>query len=114
MYARSLFAIAFAATLATPIQLTADEVRERRIDEIAAFLPDKPAAFGARIGDREFWDSLAKLPEASALIADAEKAMRAPIPECPDELYLVLLTNRKRILKNKQQSTKRSLAEWVF
>ena len=32
----------------------------------------------------------------------------------PDELYLVLLTNRKRILKNKQQSTKRSLAEWVF
>ena len=32
----------------------------------------------------------------------------------PDELYLVLLTNRKHILKNKQQSTKRSLAEWVF
>ena len=31
-----------------------------------------------------------------------------------DELYLVLLTNRKHILKNKQQSTKRSLAEWVF
>lgn len=32
----------------------------------------------------------------------------------PDKLYLVLLTNRKRSLKNKQQSTKRSLAEWVF
>lgn len=96
MYARSLLAIAFAATLATPIQLTADEVRERRIDEIAAFLPDKPAAFGARIGDREFWDSLAKLPEASALIADAEKAMRAPIPECPDELYLEYSRNGVR------------------
>ena len=36
-----------------------------RIDEIAAWLPEKPAATGARIGDRAAWDRLAALPSAA-------------------------------------------------
>ena len=87
-------AAAFATTLW--ITLTADEVRDRRIDEIAAFLPDKPAAFGARIGDREFWNALAALENAPVLIDEAGKAMGEPIPQCPDELYLEYSRNGVR------------------
>ena len=43
-----------------------------RIDEIAQWLPEKPAATGARIGDRTAWDRLAALPSASNHVAAAE------------------------------------------
>ena len=59
-----------------------------RIDEIAQWLPEKPAATGARIGDRAAWDRLAALPSASNHIAAAEKALAEPIPDLPDDLYL--------------------------
>ena len=59
-----------------------------RIDEIAAWLPEKPAATGARIGDRAAWDRLAALPSAAERIKAAEKALAEPIPDVPDDLYL--------------------------
>ena len=61
---------------------------DARIEEIAQWLPEKPAATGARIGDRAAWDRLAALPSASNRIAAAEKALAAPIPDLPDDLYL--------------------------
>ena len=67
-----------------------------RIDEIAAWLPEKPAATGARIGDRAAWDRLAALPSASNHIAAAEKALGEPIPDLPDELYLEFSRNGNR------------------
>ena len=67
-----------------------------RIDEIAQWLPEKPAATGARIGDRAAWDRLAALPSASNHIAAAEKALAAPIPDLPDDLYLEFSRNGNR------------------
>ena len=96
MKARSLLAAALVALLTAPVPLAAAESRERRIDEIAAFLPPKPSALGAHIGERGLWDALASFPEASALVADAAKALGEPIPDCPDELYLEYSRNGVR------------------
>ncbi len=67
-----------------------------RIDEIAAWLPEAPAATGARIGDRAAWDRLAALPSAPSHITAAEKALAAPIPDLPDDLYLEFSQNGNR------------------
>ncbi|MBQ7189720.1 MAG: hypothetical protein IJR99_09930 [Kiritimatiellae bacterium] len=67
-----------------------------RIDKIATWLPEKPAATGVRIGDRAAWDRLAALPSAAVHIKDAEKALAEPIPDVPDELYLEFSRNGNR------------------
>ncbi|MBR4170980.1 MAG: hypothetical protein IKR48_04955 [Kiritimatiellae bacterium] len=67
-----------------------------RIDEITQWLPEKPAATGARIGDRAAWDRLAALPSAPRHIQDAEKALAEPIPDVPDDLYLEFSRNGNR------------------
>ena len=63
-------------------------LEDARIDEIASWLPESPAATGARIGDRAAWGRLAALPSASKHVAAAEKALAEPIPDLPDDLYL--------------------------
>lgn len=71
-------------------------VTRRRIEEIAAWLPDEPKADGARIGERAAWERLAALPEAAAAIAEAEELSREPIPELSDERYLDFTTSGNR------------------
>ena len=69
-----------------------------RVDEIAGWLPERPAACGARIGDRAAWDRLAALPSAASRIKAAEKALAEPIPDVPDELctQAAIVDHRKR------------------
>ncbi|MBO5939747.1 MAG: hypothetical protein J6R18_00935 [Kiritimatiellae bacterium] len=67
-----------------------------RIDQIAQWLPERPAAPGARIGDRAAWNRIAALPTTSNWIESAEKIINSPIPELPDELYLEFSTNGNR------------------
>ena len=81
------------ALLAASSALALDNAR---IDEIAAWLPEAPAATGARIGDRAAWDRLAALPSAPSHITAAEKALAAPIPDLPDDLYLEFSQNGNR------------------
>lgn len=64
------------------------EMSRRRIAEIASYLPEEPAADGARISDRKAWERLAELPSAERIIARAEKVLKLPVPECSDDLYL--------------------------
>lgn len=59
-----------------------------RIDEIAAWLPEHPAADGARITDRAAWDALAATPYAKRLVDSAERRLGQPVPEAPDDQYL--------------------------
>ena len=59
-----------------------------RIAEIASYLPEKPAAPGARISDRAAWEKLAALESAAQIIQKAERILLQDIPECPDSLYL--------------------------
>lgn len=71
-------------------------VTSARIDEIAAWLPEKPAADGACIKDRAKWDALAALPEAKARISVAEKFLVEAVPDTPDALYLEFSQNGNR------------------
>ncbi len=71
--------------------------RERRTDEIAAWLPAGPKADGARIGDRAAWGRLAAMPEAKEAVAQAEELLSRPIPEVTDERYLDFTRNGNRI-----------------
>ncbi|HHU14799.1 MAG: heparinase [Kiritimatiellia bacterium] len=59
-----------------------------RVAQIAAWLAPAPHGLGRPATDREAWDRLTALPEAAALLREAEKIMNTPPPELPDELYL--------------------------
>ena len=63
------------------------EERERRTDEIAAWLLAEPKADGARIGDRAAWGRIAAMPEAKDAVAQAGEILSLPIPEVVDERY---------------------------
>lgn len=65
---------------------------EARIAELAALLPERPAAFGAHISDRAAWGRLAATAQAKAALKRAEDVLAKPIPECPDSLYLEFST----------------------
>ena len=67
-----------------------------RIKEIASWLPEKPAAPGARITDRAAWDRLAKEPAAAKIIRGAEALLKAPVDPLPDDLYLAFTRNGNR------------------
>ncbi|HRR32937.1 MAG TPA: heparinase II/III family protein [Kiritimatiellia bacterium] len=69
---------------------------ESRVAQIAAWLAPAPHGLGRPATDREAWDRLATLPEAGPILRDAEKAMKTPPPELPDELYLEFTTNGNR------------------
>ena len=59
-----------------------------RIAEIASYLPEEPAAPGARITDRKAWERLAELESAERIVRKAESILKLPVPDCPDSLYL--------------------------
>ena len=59
-----------------------------RVAQIAELLREVPAAPGARISDRGAWNRLAATPEGAKAVKKAESALKGPIPECPDALYL--------------------------
>ncbi len=71
-------------------------VTDARVDEIAAWLPEKPAADGARITDRVAWGRLAATPEGAAAIRAAEALLDKPVPDAPDAEYLEFTRNGNR------------------
>ena len=93
MSMRKLGALAVCVSLAASCAFALDDAR---INEIAQWLPEKPAATGARIGDRAAWDRLAALPSPASRIKAAEKALAEPIPDLPDDLYLEFSRNGNR------------------
>ena len=71
------------AAFAAPAFRPADEAQ---IAQIAASLPEAPAAPGARIGDRAAWERLAQIPQAKNVIHGAEAVLREPIPELTEAM----------------------------
>ena len=71
-----------------------------RVAQIAGFLPEVPAAPGARISDRAAWGRLAATPSGSNAVKRAAALLRKPVPECPDELYLEFSTPGNGIRRN--------------
>ncbi|MGD0461893.1 MAG: heparinase II/III family protein [Tepidisphaeraceae bacterium] len=72
-------------TFAADVRVVVDA---KRVDAIAAMLPDGVFAFGPRIGDRDAWEKLARQPELRATIAMAQALASEPIPPLTDDLYL--------------------------
>ena len=68
----------------------------QRVDQIAAWLPEKATPDGAPITDRVAWDRLAALPEAGPIITTAVAILGQPVPTAPDELYLEFSQNGNR------------------
>lgn len=66
----------------------APELDKGRISQIAAMLGDKPKGFGAAINDRAAWEALGKNDSFAGEISDAERLLKEPIPEQPDDLFL--------------------------
>ena len=63
-----------------------------RVAEIAAMLPEKPGLPLAQLSNRAAWDKLAATTRGKAAVKAAERTMKAPIPDCPDALYLEFST----------------------
>ena len=77
-----------AAPAGNALAAKAMKVDAARIEQIAGWLPAKPAADGAPATDRAKWDALAAMPSARSCVKEAEKLLDSPVPECPDEVYL--------------------------
>lgn len=81
--------------LALPLACCAT-VSPARIDEIAAWLPERPAADGARITDRAAWDRLAATPHGAREVKAAAALLSRPVPDAPDAEYLEFSQNGNR------------------
>jgi hypothetical protein len=64
------------------------ELDENRVEQIAAVLGDKAAGFGSPIGNRDFWEELARNDSFKREISEAEELLEAPVPDQPDDLFL--------------------------
>ncbi len=65
-----------------------DRIDKNRLNNIAKMLPAKPAGFGSPITNRRAWDKLARDDSFKRTIEQAERLLKEPIPEQPDDLYL--------------------------
>lgn len=63
-------------------------IDEDRIDQIAAYLSEKPAGFGEPISNRNAWEELAGKESFSEVISRAEELLNTPIPDQTDDLFL--------------------------
>jgi hypothetical protein len=54
----------------------------------AELLPERPQGFGRPLTDRAAWERLAKHPSYRSVVPQAERLLKEPLPESPDELYL--------------------------
>ncbi len=64
------------------------KIDDDRVKEIAATLSPVPAGFGETITNRAVWDKLAKDEKFQPVLKSAEEALKQPIPELSDDLYL--------------------------
>ncbi len=83
-----LLILAAVAFVPSPAGAQAAQIDKSRISEIAAMLGEKPKAFGTPISDRTAWEELGRSDSFAGEVAEAERLLKEPIPEQPDDLYL--------------------------
>jgi hypothetical protein len=66
----------------------AGQIDQGRVKEITVMLSENPAGIGLPITERDAWKKLAKEDSFKRVVSEAERLLREPIPEQPDELYL--------------------------
>jgi len=84
----TIFVIPVCGLVQNEVQAKAEEIDQARVKEIAVMLLEKPAGFGRPITDRSAWEKLAKSDSFKSVISEAERLLREPIPEQPDDLFL--------------------------
>src|SRR5262245_51621322 len=67
---------------------TSQKLDFERVREIRRMLREDARAAGWRISDRDAWQRLSRDPAFAAMPAAAEKLLKTPLPELPDDLYL--------------------------
>ncbi|MBO4345550.1 MAG: hypothetical protein J5833_07330 [Victivallales bacterium] len=72
------------------------ELPQKRIAELEAMLPEKPAGMGRPAADRAAWNAIASSPGAQEFIESTEKILDEAYPELPDDLYLEYQRNGNR------------------
>ncbi len=60
---------------------------EKRIDVLAAMLPENPVGLGRSVDDRVAWEDVAKSLAYADVVARAGKLLAEPLPETTDELF---------------------------
>ena len=63
-------------------------VIQQRTNAIAELLVAKPAGFGRPAADREVWEKFAAAAAYRKVVPRAEKILKTPLPDLPDDLYL--------------------------
>ena len=64
------------------------DLGEAHVKAVAEMLREEPAGFGRPIADREAWSRLAKDRAFRSAVPGAERLLKQPMPEQPDDLYL--------------------------
>ncbi|MBN2546872.1 MAG: heparinase II/III family protein [Spirochaetes bacterium] len=64
-----------------------DEIK-KRAEEIKNYISNENIFFAPKITDREAWGKISKSAEINALIRNAEKLSKEPLPKLTEELYL--------------------------
>lgn len=95
---RLLAAALFLTTCLSPARAAEAwfELDQARIDAIAAMLPEAPTAFAKSHTDRAYWSDPALVARCGAVIAAAEKLLKAPFPAWNDDLYLEFSRSGRR------------------
>jgi hypothetical protein len=78
-------------TLSLALEATAHaaaDISEARVKEITVMLATNAAGLGQPITDRAAWRKLAQRPAYAAIVSDARKLAKQPVPELTDDLFL--------------------------
>ncbi|HPS03012.1 MAG TPA: heparinase II/III family protein [Candidatus Sumerlaeota bacterium] len=108
---RTVCCLTLTAFLLTPLVWAAStgaNLDPKRIEAIAALLPEKPTGFGKPISDRAAWEALGKQLAFRKIVARAELLLSTPFPDSPDELYLEFSVNGNRENYQKVAEERRS------
>lgn len=68
--------------------LSARDLDNVRLKEIASWLDEAPAGPGHPVSDRAAWEKLAKVTAFSEVVTNALELAKQPTPALPDDLYL--------------------------
>ena len=83
-----LFIGGFVMSFLHPALAGQERVEKNRVKQIAGLLTQRPGGFGEPVGNRNAWRRLAKEDSFKTVIPDAERLLKTPVPDQPDELYL--------------------------
>ena len=84
--------VCFSADFASALE----KISDAQVKAVTTMLSDVPQGVGRPISDRETWQRLAECKAFKDVVRKAERLLKTPIPEQPDDLYLEFSRNGNR------------------